>query len=150
MNSGLGTIIVSSMLSQFLLVAMIGGLFGRTWIAGWLLSMTISLLASVMVEIHQIRRGIDVGSDYFIVVCAIPLVSLGACLPFIAMRAIAGWSLTLDPDKAKDSEGVRTEDLFCFSIVGASCLAITQLSNDFQRSNSHSLGLPRCSLSSSA
>lgn len=110
-------------LGEFALAAIIGGLYGRTWIAGWLVAVFLTCFATVIcycVDFFAARYS-PFASDYSrLVLCSFwPLLMLSVCAPMIAMRGLRGWSLTLAEDTAIPKQTSTVEDLLLLSLIVA-------------------------------
>ncbi len=118
------------MLGEFALATIVGGLFGRTWIAGWLLSSLLVIIATVIccgVDSALARRTMVYNDFSRLVLCSFwPLLMLSACAPLIAMRGLRGWSLTLEQSTAVPKRTATVEDLLLLSLIVASCITITR------------------------
>ncbi|MDX1926357.1 MAG: hypothetical protein SFV81_07565 [Pirellulaceae bacterium] len=117
-------------LGEFALAAIIGGLYGRTWIAGWLLAVFLASFATGIGFCLDCvtARYYPYVSDYSrLALCSFwPLLMLSACAPMIAMRGLRGWSLTLDEDTAIPKQTSTVEDLLLLSLIVASCITLAR------------------------
>ena len=124
-------------LGEFALAAIIGGLVGRTWIAGWLLSACLAILATLVcycVDLYIAHRYIPPSDASRLVLCSFwPLLMLSACAPMIAMRGLRGWSLTLDEETAIPKQTSTVEDLLLLSLIVASCITIARWTEETMR-----------------
>ena len=124
-------------LGEFALAAIIGGLVGRTWIAGWLLSACLAIFATLVcycVDLFSAYRYVPLSDVSRLVLCSFwPLLMLSACAPMVAMRGLRGWSLTLKEDTAIPKQTSTVEDLLLLSLIVASCITISRWTEEAMR-----------------
>ena len=127
--------LIAFFVGQFALAAIIGGLVGRTWIAGWLFSVALATIGTLIFWIvaMSITGRID-AVDRLGICCLWPLLMLGACAPLVVMRALRGWTFTQDENIVIPKQASSVEDLLLLTVIVASCIAIAKLLEEFDRS----------------
>lgn len=126
------TVVQGLFLGEFALAAIVGGLVGRTWIVGWLVSVFLVIFATLLC------CGVDAYTAWYLsfyddgfsrlALCSFwPLLMLASCAPMIAMRGLRGWSLTLGESTSIAKHPSSLEDLFLLSVIVASCISLARL-----------------------
>ncbi len=104
-------------LGELVLVGLIGGLFGRHWLVGYLIGLLVAL-AGVMVIWHvtDYRLGAFRQLPWFWRACHVPATLLVASLPLLALRNFRHWRIS---HSSASKSPLRLEDIFLVtSIIG--------------------------------
>lgn len=118
----------------FSLAAVVGGLMGSTWIAGWLYSVAlVSIGTIVCAAVATPWWTSSIWNDYLAIGALWPLLLLGCTAPLGLMRRFRGWSLTTHEDTLRSRHPMRIEDLFLLSVIVASSFSLTRLLREFNQ-----------------
>lgn len=104
-------------LGELVLVGLIGGLFGRHWLVGYLIGLLVAL-AGLMVIWHvtDYRLGAFRQLPWFWRACHVPATLLVASLPLLALRNFRHWRIS---HSGASKSPLRLEDIFLVtSIIG--------------------------------
>ncbi len=121
---------VGGFFGEVLIAVMFAGLLGRTWMMGWFLCTCLFVLGmSAGLAVEGLQFGAARAREEWIAVLLImPWITLGACVPLVAMRSLRGWSLTRSGQLEVPRHEYRLEDLFFFSVSVACALSLFRLS----------------------
>ncbi len=123
---------MSMNIGLFSLTAVVGGLMGRTWIAGWLYSVVFASIGTIAcAAVNSLKSFPDPLSEYLALCALWPLLMLGCTAPLGLMRSFRGWSLTTREDILRPRRAIRIEDLFLLSVIVASSISLARVTQEF-------------------
>lgn len=125
-------------LGQFSYATLIAGLWGRSWIAGYMLAIALAVCAIFVFTIaygwlDYLKYGMAI--DYSMLVIAgtaLPAVLLLSTLPWFLLRSLRGWRLTRDAKvvaTSQDSGAIL--DLFVTTAIAAAAIMCVQAGGMF-------------------
>ncbi|MEM8734651.1 MAG: hypothetical protein AAGG44_10540, partial [Planctomycetota bacterium] len=128
------TVFVGSLAGEACFVAVLTGLWGRSWVGGYMLSialaaiLTLACVAAMSIT-QYIRFGIT--PEYYELLAPIlmcPILLLGAAIPLLIARAVFGWQLTRnDQVFVHATSGGISELLTTTAIVAAAIMCVQSI-----------------------
>ncbi len=123
---------IGSLSGQACLMAVLGGLFGRSWISGYAIA---ALLAAVGVGLLLAGEELSMSLTYAVAprhwhmvimtMLLAPLFVMAVSVPTLAMRLYCGWRLTRDEMTSPPQRSIGLEDLFIGTAIVAAGLVLT-------------------------
>ena len=111
---------------QVALAMVLGGLLGRSWLKGILIS---SALAMIPIVFITSMRDFSIGnsSQNVWLACAIPFVVMVGASPLLLMRLLCGWRLDREPNLQTRRGAIGIEDMLIATSSIASFLLMSQI-----------------------